>query len=106
MVKRVTKASFKDYWYFMTKKYPVDIWEFEMDELRGRVINEWENSVSRLFINDVEVDSNNELFAIKGDNPSLVYISDNNHIEIYFKAIFFVKIKVKINGKFLNKSFM
>ena len=33
MLKRFTKASFKDYWYFMTKKYPVDIWEFETNEL-------------------------------------------------------------------------
>jgi hypothetical protein len=106
MLKRLSKASFKDYWYFMTKKYPVDIWEFETNELRGRVVNEWENSVSRLFINDVEVDFNNELFAVKGDKPSLVYTSDNNHIEIYFRAILFVKIKVKINGKFLNNSFI
>jgi hypothetical protein len=106
MLKRLSKASFKDYWYFMTKKYPVDIWEFEAEELHGRVVNEWENSVSRLFINDVEVDFNNELFAVRGDKPSLAYVSDNNHIEIYFRAILFVKIKVKINGKFLNNSFI
>ncbi len=44
MLKRLTKATFKDYWYFMTKKYPVDIWEFEVGELHGLITNEWENS--------------------------------------------------------------
>lgn len=106
MLKRLTKATFKDYWYFMTKKYPVDIWEFEVGELHGLITNEWENSLTKLFINDVEVDYNHDLFAIKGDKPSLVYISDNIHIEVYFRAIFFAKIKVKINGKFLNNSFI
>ncbi len=105
MLKRLTKASFKDYWYFIIKKYPIDIWEFETNGIYGRITNEWKNSVTKLFINNIEVVSNNELFAVQGDKPFLVYEANNNHIEIYVRALLFVKIKVKINGKFLNDSF-
>jgi len=104
-IQRITKVRFKDYVNYLKNKYPVDIWEFEIPTLKGRVENNWKWG-TKLFINDIQVDINKDLMAIKGTEPLLTFKDENHEVNIYLRAIFVVKIKVMVNGKMLSQSYL
>lgn len=104
-IKRITDTSWKDYIKYLRKKYPVDVWEFSFEKIQGRVENNWKNG-AKLYMNDIEVDTNKDLLAVKGEKPLLSFADENTTVEVYIKAILFVKIKVVINGESLSKSFI
>ena len=104
-IQRITKTHFKDYINYFKKDYPIDIWEFETSNLKGRVENNWKWG-AKLFINDIEVDKNKDLIAIKGQEALLTFKDENNQVHIYVRALLVVKIKVTVNDKNLNESYI
>ena len=105
LISRITKTSWKDHLRYFTKNHPIDIWEFTFQDNTGRVENDWKKGAS-LYINGNKVDINKDLFAIKGKKPLLSFSDEENSVDVYVKALIFVRIKVKVNGLDLDTLFM
>ena len=105
LISRITKTSWKDHLRYFTKNHPIDIWEFTFQDNIGRVENDWKKGAS-LYINDEKVDMNEDLFAIKGKKPLLSFSDNENRVEVYVKALIFVRIKIKVNGVDLDTLFI
>ncbi len=110
-IARIEKVSFADYFRYMTGKNPRDLWEFSVEGVSYRVVNQWRGGAQLKGPGDEVLAENNEVLAIKGTEPALSAMvgepgGRNHRVDVYFRAWISVKARVDVDGEPLSAGFM
>ena len=69
------------------------------------VVNTWFSGIA-LYINGEQKDKNDGMFAVKGTEPllkaSMVVNGKEKLIEVFVRAILFVRVKICVDGEFVG----
>ena len=112
MIHRTAQASVSDCvrYFFWGGENPRDEWAFEVDGLRGRILNEWRCGAT-LFVHDTILAHSNKLFEVAGRKAVLSATATDSQgtarkIDVFVRAIVSVKIRVEVNGSPILKEFI
>ena len=103
MISRTGRASLRDYFRYFKGANPCDVWEFDVDGLRGKIVNDWRHGV-KLYVGGAVVAHNEKLLAVSGKMPMLTAtVVDGagtaREVEVFVRALLQVKVRVQVDGR-------
>jgi|MGYP003333504158 hypothetical protein len=110
MITKTTTPSWHDKLKFLFGGNPIEVWEFNVDGLPCKIVNEWRYG-AKLLVDGVVRSQNSKMFEVAGQKPFLLAevpttSGKTRKIEIFLKAVANVKVRVAIDGVFLTDDYV
>jgi hypothetical protein len=111
MQRKPSTATLNDYFFWpFSKVNPTESWEFDVYGLQCAVVNQWRDG-AKLLVNNTVVAEDKRLFSLTGWQPMMsTTVKDafgkTHRIDVHLRAIFTVKIRVAVDGKWMYDEFM
>lgn len=105
MITRLQTPSMIDYVKYIFGADPLDIWEFRINDEKYRFVNGW-RSGAKLYKNDALILEENKMFHLNSNKPYIETEVGGKKIAIYMKAIVSVKIRVAVDGQFMQVDYI
>jgi len=110
MLRKIRSSRLREVVSYMLGGDPRDEWEFEVGTKLCRFLNGW-RSGAKLMVDGLEVARNDQPISVGGQEPFIsAEVRDGNvrpwRVDVYVRAIFGVKIHVRIDGRPLNDGFL
>ncbi len=105
MINRLQKPSPIDYVNYIFGANPADIWEFTINSDKYRLINEWRGD-AKLYKNDVLISEEDKPLHLNSKKPFMETEAGGEKIKIYLKAVLSIKIRVEVNGHFIQEAYI
>lgn len=110
MLRKIKRSRLREVFSYIRGGDPLDEWEFEIGIKPCRFVNGWRSGAA-LIVDGEEVARNNQLIAVWGRKPLVTAeLKDSDdrqrQVDVYIRAIFGVKIHVRLDDIPVNSGFL